>query len=79
MRRSCCCPNMIKFTNIVVGAVVFMEILKSAQGVVEFDYRDALEKSLLFYEGQRSGKLPASQRMTWRGDSALVDGNVSQV
>lgn len=43
------------------------------------DYKDALQKSLLFYEGQRSGKLPADQRMTWRGDSALHDGNVSNV
>ncbi|XP_078444120.1 endoglucanase 8-like [Wolffia australiana] len=38
------------------------------------DYREALKKSLLFFEGQRSGKLPADQRLTWRGDSALRDG-----
>ncbi|GMN31908.1 hypothetical protein TIFTF001_003443 [Ficus carica] len=39
-----------------------------------YNYKDALEKSILFFEGQRSGKLPASQRITWRGDSALSDG-----
>ncbi|XP_048446784.1 endoglucanase 4-like isoform X3 [Pyrus x bretschneideri] len=38
------------------------------------DYGDALTKSILFFEGQRSGKLPSSQRMTWRKDSALRDG-----
>lgn len=38
------------------------------------DYGDALTKSILFFEGQRSGKLPHSQRMTWRKDSALKDG-----
>ncbi|PQM42703.1 endoglucanase 8-like [Prunus yedoensis var. nudiflora] len=38
------------------------------------DYGDALSKSILFFEGQRSGKLPSSQRMTWRKDSALRDG-----
>ncbi|GJM94486.1 hypothetical protein PR202_ga11133 [Eleusine coracana subsp. coracana] len=38
------------------------------------DYRDALASSLLYFEGQRSGKLPADQRVTWRGDSALHDG-----
>ena len=38
------------------------------------DYGDALTKSILFFEGQRSGKLPPSQRMTWRKDSALRDG-----
>ena len=29
--------------------------------------------SLLFYEAQRSGKLPADNRVDWRGDSALDD------
>ncbi|XP_024031981.1 endoglucanase 20 isoform X2 [Morus notabilis] len=38
------------------------------------DYKDALGKGILFFEGQRSGKLPSSQRVTWRGDSALSDG-----
>ncbi|KAJ0971128.1 hypothetical protein J5N97_019087 [Dioscorea zingiberensis] len=32
-------------------------------------------KSILFFEGQRSGKLPSTQRMTWRKDSALQDGH----
>ncbi|XP_010062163.3 endoglucanase 8 [Eucalyptus grandis] len=38
------------------------------------DYGDALSKSILFFEGQRSGKLPPSQRLTWRKDSGLRDG-----
>lgn len=44
-----------------------------------FDYADALGKSILFFEGQRSGKLPSNQRMTWRGDSGLSDGSTSNV
>lgn len=40
-----------------------------------FDYVDALLKSILFFEGQRSGKLLSSQRMTWRKDSGLQDGS----
>ncbi|KAJ6307899.1 hypothetical protein OIU76_017643 [Salix suchowensis] len=39
------------------------------------DYANALEKSILFFEGQRSGKLPSNQRLTWRGDSGLSDGS----
>jgi endoglucanase len=39
-----------------------------------FNYSEALGKSILFYEAQRSGRLPANQRVTWRGDSALRDG-----
>ncbi|XP_031249574.1 endoglucanase 20-like [Pistacia vera] len=44
-----------------------------------FDYKDALEKAILFFEGQRSGKLPASQRVEWRGNSALSDGEPDNV
>jgi hypothetical protein len=32
-----------------------------------------LRDSLLFYEAQRSGKLPPDQKVTWRKDSALND------
>ncbi|KAG0453085.1 hypothetical protein HPP92_025749 [Vanilla planifolia] len=39
-----------------------------------FDYGEALSKSLLFFEAQRSGKLPANQHVKWRGDSGLSDG-----
>ncbi|CAG5120475.1 unnamed protein product, partial [Candidula unifasciata] len=37
------------------------------------DYKDALAKSILFYDAQRSGKLPANNPIPWRGDSALKD------
>jgi len=33
-----------------------------------------LQKSLYFYECQRSGRLPANNRVAWRGNSALQDG-----
>jgi hypothetical protein len=39
------------------------------------DYHEALEKSILFFEGQRSGRLPSDQKQTWRGDSGLSDGS----
>ncbi|MDE1376561.1 glycoside hydrolase family 9 protein, partial [Bacillus licheniformis] len=38
------------------------------------NYAELLQKSILFYEAQRSGKLPESSRLNWRGDSALEDG-----
>ncbi|KAL9267224.1 Endoglucanase 24-like protein [Drosera capensis] len=43
------------------------------------DYKDALSKSILFFEGQRSGPLPEDQRMRWRGDSGLEDGKMAGV
>ena len=39
----------------------------------QYDYADALGKSLLCYEAQRSGYLPPDNRVDWRGDSALDD------
>ncbi len=40
-----------------------------------FNYAEALQKSLYFYEAQRSGALPDSARVSWRGGSALQDGS----
>ena len=39
----------------------------------KYAYQEVLEKSLLFYEAQRSGPLPADKRIDWRGDSSLND------
>ncbi|XP_023745032.1 endoglucanase 16 isoform X2 [Lactuca sativa] len=44
-----------------------------------FDYKDALKKSIIFLEAQRSGKLPPHHRPPWRGDSALDDGKAAGV
>ena len=38
-----------------------------------YDYADLLEASLLFYEAQRSGKLPPTNRIKFRNDSSLGD------
>nr|XP_022336153.1 uncharacterized protein LOC111132618 [Crassostrea virginica] len=39
----------------------------------KYNYDEVLMKSILFYEAQRSGKLPDSNRIPWRGDSSLLD------
>jgi hypothetical protein len=43
-------------------------------GCKSFDYGEALSKSLLYFESQRSGRLPHNQRVTWRHHSGLTDG-----
>ncbi|WP_434084473.1 glycoside hydrolase family 9 protein [Lacrimispora xylanisolvens] len=40
-----------------------------------FNYGEALQKAIMFYEFQRSGKLPSDIRNNWRGDSGLSDGS----
>ncbi|CAH9090766.1 unnamed protein product, partial [Cuscuta epithymum] len=60
---------------LLVAAVTFLGIVVPAK---PHNYGDALYKSILFFQGQRSGHLPESQRtygITWRGDSALHDGD----
>ena len=41
----------------------------------EFRLEPLLGKSWLFYEAQRSGKLPPDNRIRWRGDSYEKDGS----
>ena len=45
------------------------------KGTGNFNYGEALQKSILFYELQRSGDLPEKVRCNWRGDSGLTDGS----
>ncbi|KAK6158379.1 hypothetical protein DH2020_005693 [Rehmannia glutinosa] len=49
------------------------------QALAGHDYGQALSKSLLFFEAQRSGYLPRNQRVQWRGNSGLNDGKISGV
>lgn len=39
----------------------------------DFDWNQQLRDSLTFYDAQKSGQLPASNPIPWRGDSALTD------
>lgn len=42
---------------------------------MKYDYGKALGLSILFYDAQRSGKLPANNPIAWRGDAALEDSD----
>lgn len=53
-----------------IGAMVGVALCSSK---ISYDFGEVLSKSLLFYEAQRSGKLPENNRIPWRGDSALHD------
>jgi Glycosyl hydrolase family 9/Legume lectin domain/PA14 domain len=51
------------------------QIIPKAQLFSKFNYGEALQKSIYFYDAQRSGQLPANNRVAWRGNSALNDGS----
>uniref|UniRef100_A0ACD5YJ75 Uncharacterized protein n=1 Tax=Avena sativa TaxID=4498 RepID=A0ACD5YJ75_AVESA len=64
------------FVSIAVAALCLNAGVRTAAA---FNYADALDKAILFFEAQRSGKLPPGQRVAWRADSALSDGSASNV
>ncbi|GLT57521.1 hypothetical protein SLA2020_304870 [Shorea laevis] len=55
-------------------ALLYFISLLPLSSCQSFDYGEALSKSLLYFESQRSGHLPYRQRVTWRHHSALTDG-----
>ncbi|KAM0910765.1 hypothetical protein ACQ4PT_013951 [Festuca glaucescens] len=60
-------------------AVAVLCLIAGVRNAAAFNYADALDKAVLFFEAQRSGKLPPGQRVGWRADSALSDGSASNV
>lgn len=64
----------MKNLNISLCVLLIALVRLGGSAPSSFNYGDALDKSLLFFEAQRSGKLPPQQRLKWRGDSGLQDG-----
>src|SRR6266566_408999 len=68
----------VSLSALVAGLVVPLAVAASAHAAPsptgEFNYAEALQDSMLFYESQRSGPLPADNRVLWRGPSDLTDG-----
>lgn len=62
---------------VMILLVVSEDLICGVNG--DFNYQEALTKSIIFLEAQRSGKLPPGKRIHWRGDSALQDGQLANV
>lgn len=57
---------------------VFLGLLTGAMSLIysaTFNYGEALQKSIYFYECQQAGELPEWNRVEWRGPSCLKDGS----
>jgi hypothetical protein len=68
---------MRKIIVIILCLLLLSAVLITNISAATFNYGEALQKSILFYEAQRSGKLSTSSiptRLTWRGDAQLTDG-----
>lgn len=69
--------QLLKLKQVLAGvmALVFVVATSSPSiSQVTNNYGEALQKSILFYEAQQTGKLPEWNRFPWRGDSTLEDG-----
>nr|CAB3447877.1 unnamed protein product [Digitaria exilis] len=82
---SCSCPCRRRRLHVAAVVVVAFALAagvlvggaegrQQQQAAAQHNYEDALEKSLLYFEAQRSGRLPHSQRVAWRHHSGLTDG-----
>ncbi|SHJ27469.1 glycoside hydrolase family 48 protein [Aquimarina spongiae] len=56
-----------------LGAIAILYLWCSTL-TAQFNYGEALQKSLLFYETQQSGILPDWNRISWRADAGVNDG-----
>ncbi|MED6115856.1 Endoglucanase [Stylosanthes scabra] len=63
---------------IPILALVFLVVCPYS-AIGGHDYGQALSKSILFFEAQRSSVLPHNQRVTWGSHSGLQDGKASGV
>ncbi len=64
---------MIKLQKAIL--ILFFIGMNHLYAQTNYNYGEVLQKSLFFYEAQRSGPLPADNRINWRGDSGLNDGS----
>ncbi len=57
------------------GSMAKAMAVTPAAAAPAYNYAEALQKAILFYEAQQSGKKPDWSRVSWRGDSRLTDGS----
>lgn len=65
--------------KLIVSVVLFSFSLFSFEIDGHPNYGDALAKSILFFQGQRSGRIPSGQKISWRTNSGLSDGSAANV
>ncbi|KAK9136258.1 hypothetical protein Syun_015588 [Stephania yunnanensis] len=67
-------PTLLLLLYLTLSNIVILIKLVNCTSS-DHNYLDALSKSILFFEGQRSGWLPLDQRLKWRANSGLGDGS----
>ena len=67
--------KIIQDCKIILMIKEVVEVLtkKELDQITEHDFKWLIEKSILFYEAQRSGNLTEDNRVKWRGNSLWFD------
>ncbi|GIF17943.1 hypothetical protein BJ973_009093 [Actinoplanes tereljensis] len=60
---------------VLILAGLFAFAGRPAEAAGAYNYGEALQKSMFFYQAQIAGKKPAFSQVSWRGDAALKDGS----
>ncbi|MBL6447185.1 glycoside hydrolase family 9 protein [Fulvivirga sp. 29W222] len=68
---------MTNASNIPVSSIALLLLFTCILqlNAQDYNYAEALQKSMFFYECQESGELLPDNRVSWRGNSALNDGS----
>ncbi|WP_433306586.1 glycoside hydrolase family 9 protein [Actinoplanes sp. CA-030573] len=59
---------------LAAAAGIFAAANSPAAAAGAFNYGEALQKSMFFYQAQIAGKKPSWSQVSWRGDAAMNDG-----
>ncbi|XP_028106269.1 endoglucanase 6-like isoform X2 [Camellia sinensis] len=70
---------MQRFVRLCSMAPLFLFLGLLPLALAGHDHGQALTKSILFFEAQRSGYLSSTQRVQWRGHSGLNDSKANGV
>ena len=71
--------ELIMFKKLFAGTVsaamlaASLNVLPVSAAASDYNYAEALQKSLYFYECQQAGPLPEWNRVEWRSDSTVTD------
>ena len=67
--------NIVKLSKSLAWAGAALFASSAFTQAENFNYGEALQKAIYFYEAQQAGPKPATNRVPWRGDSTPTDGD----
>lgn len=63
-------------TAVTLSSLSFLAVPAKAADVAKYNYAEALQKSLYFYDAEKSGRGITGGHVEWRGDSELSDSHI---